>query len=284
METVTYKSCQDRWSDLCEKAVDSTNATVLATFNRAFQRTLRRGWEWYWWPELMRTQERFYRDAWAATSYASGDEVYDAGTAKYWRANAATIAGDVPGVSTKWDELTVVDAYIDRDQDGQTPFTHALEVFDSSPRETRSARHLPWQYDERGVVLTGPNVPASAWLRFRIRCPQFSGPTWSTGVLAAGVTRYYASATEGYEGDYWQTVTATLAGDSPEVAPTKWSRREIPVFLADFAVHGAKISYLEGDGQLEKALADTQSELWSWLYDEIDKLSPQTTPRRARYA
>lgn len=286
METLSYKQCRDLWCDLVEKDVDTVNTAELAKFERAFNRALRRGWEWWWWPELMLSETRYFRAEWSATSYAAGAEVYHASTDKYWCALTSCAAGDVPGAdATKWAEITDLDAYVAYEQSGQTELGTVREIWTGNPRTDRTARPLQWEYDERGVTITSSTVPTSVWLNFRKRCPQWRGATYDAASgVAEGLTRYYASTSEGFDGDFWTTVATAIAGESPESTPAKWAKVAIPTFLADFGIHGAKIAQLEGDGQLEKALANTQSELWGWLYDEQDKFSAQSTPRRVRFA
>lgn len=285
MQTVSYKQCRDQWCDLVEKDLANVNQVELDKFNRAFNRSLRRAWEAYFWPALLRGETRFFRDSWAAGTYAAGAEVYHAGTDRYWLAASAATAADVPGVAALWEEITALDAYVAENQTGQTPLGNVKEIWTANPRTNRAAKPLLWQYDERGVRITSSTVPTSAWILFRRQCPQWRGGIYApTAGYAAGVTRYYSSANEGFEGDYWTALATIVANESPEAAPAKWQRLEIPSFLADFAVHGAKIAQLEGDGQLEKALGSAGGDLWTWLYDEQDKLSSQSTPRRARVA
>lgn len=57
-------------------------------------------------------------------------------------------------------------------------------------------------------------------------------------------------------GEFYQCVTATVAGESPSTAPTKWARVQIP---ARWRWMLAKLTYanlLELDGQKDKALAE----------------------------
>lgn len=57
------------------------------------------------------------------------------------------------------------------------------------------------------------------------------------------------------DGEFYQCVTATTAGESPTTAPTKWRRIQIP---KDWRWVLAQLTYahlLEMDGQLDKANA-----------------------------
>ncbi len=285
METISYNQALDLWCDLCGLRVDALLTEDEANFNRLFGRVIRRGWEWYFWPFLMLLEQRYFRDAWAAGSYASGAEVYHAATDKYWSANAAAIAGDVPGVSTKWTQITNLDAYVGWEQTGKTALGTVRAIYRANPRTSSSAARLNFVPDERGVTIVSTSVPTSVWVSFRKRCPAWRGADYSAAATyASGLTRYYASSTEGFDGDFWTTIAATSAGESPETTAAKWSKIEVPSFLCDFAVAGAKIGFLEGDGQLDKALANEGS-LWTNLYDEVDKIEGQSgAVRLARVA
>ena len=286
METVSYKTALDLFTDVIGSVVGSVTNVDAGTFNRLFNRVIRRGWEHYFWPPLMLHEQRWYRDDWTAAVYATDAEVYHAATGKYWMANAPTVGGDVPGASVKWSELAVVDAYIGYEQSGKTALGTVLGIRNANFRTSRPTRRLDFVLDERGATLTESSVPTSAWIQFRRRCPSWKGATFdAAGTYASGISRYYSSATEGFDGDFWTALAATNAAESPETHPAKWSRIQIPAFLCDFAVNGAKLGYLEGDGQLEKALANAQSDLWTHLYDEQDKLTGQSGQyRKARAA
>lgn len=355
MQTQSYKTCRDLWCDLCGLDIATLENTTKALFNRAFNRAMRRAWDWYFWPELCLLEQRFYRDAYsAATAYAAptasaSSEAWYAPAGRYfqtlqattnnvpatvvagvwvangpyWADSSASYGGNdwaastaytaatssaagtivrnpidgryymchtahTSGVSfdsTKFGILTNFDPYVGYEQTSQTAFSVVRNVWNGNFRTTRPAARLPWEYDERGVRLTGTVVPSSVSVQFRKRCPSWKGSDWSNGVLATGITRYYSSTTDGFDGDFYTTLSATLAADSPEVAPTKWTKIQIPSFLSDFAVNAAKIAQLEGDGELEKALGDTKGELWTYLYDEMDKLEGQSgQARTARVA
>lgn len=282
-EITSFAAVRALWCELAD--IDPANIPVqeAARFGRLFARWARRGWEWYFWPELMLTEERRFRAEWTATGYPAGAEVYHGDS--YWVANDATLAGDVPGASAKWDPLTMLDAYIAYGQAGHTPLGTVEGIYREDPRQKGRPQRLPYRQDERGYTLTGEGVPASVWVRFRRRCPRWEGAEFSpSATYAAGVTRYYASATEGFAGDYWLTLDATTAGQDPEDTPAKWQRLEIPRFLHDFVAHGCAEDRLRADGQLEKAVAE-EAPAWTYLYDERDQRQNQGGPsRRVRFA
>ncbi len=275
LEFVSYKQNLDLWCEYCGLNTGTSQPQAdRDSFNRLFNRVARRGWERRWWPDLMNLEERHYRDSWIAQAYASGSEVYDAATDKYWSASQATTAADVPGTSSKWTEMFTADTYIGYNQAGMTPLGGVKAVYSANFR-TSSAYELAFELDDRGVRLTDAAVPRSAWVHFRTRCPVWRGPDFSgsTG-YAAGVTRYFGSDADGFDGDFWTTLAATGQGESPITMPAKWQRLALPTYLSDFTVQCAKLGFLEGDGQLEKALA-ADGKAWEWLFDEEDRLQSQ---------
>lgn len=277
MQTVTYKHLIDLFVATTPVTLSSG---VLSTddalgFNRYVNRALRRGWEWYWWPQLMAYEERYYRDNWSAQAYAAADEVRYATNGKYYRANATTTGSDVPGTSSKWDEITSsLDAYVAYEQTGATAFSHVKDVYSADFRNTSPAPRLPWEYDDRGIRLTGRAVPPSAWLMFRKRPYSWRGADYSgSATYAAGDIVYFASGTSTYEGDFWTCVSATSAGQSPSTTAAKWSVNAIPAFLADFAVAAASLGFRLGQQKLDAALLAGEGPIWANLYDERAKLS-----------
>ena len=277
MQTVSYKFLIDLFAamspvTLSSGALSTEDATA---FNRYVNRALRRGWEWIFWPELMDYEQRYYRASYAGgTTYAIGDEVYYATTAKYYRATAAG-TGNVPTNTSYWAEITgVLDAYVAYEQAGATAFSHVAEVWNADYRTTWPAHRVKWEYDERGIRLTERTAPPSVWVRFRMRAYTWRGADYSAGTAyASGVTRYYASGTDAYEGDFWTTTASTSAGESPASAPTKWTKLAIPAFLADFATAAASLGFREGQTKLDQALIAGEGLIWTHLYDERAKLS-----------
>lgn len=279
METVSYKHALDLFAAITPVTLenDALSMADATSFNRLFNRIVRKGWEWLWWPQLMNFEERLFRDSWAAGDYAAGAEVWSEEQGLYYVALEAATSADVPGVAAAWEEMTQIDAYVEYEQIGKTAFSQVQEVWSANYRTTRPALRLPWEYDERGIHITAVGGGQTVWVRFRRKVPTFRGATWaSDGTYAAGNIRYFASGTDEFEGDFWECVTATSAAESPITHPAKWSKLEIPAFLLDFAVHGAKIGFTEGETELSAVLMSAEGRLWELLYDERDKLQRGT--------
>lgn len=283
MTTIAYQHVLELWASVCGIAIGDVTDTQRARFNRFFNRAIRRGWNWYFWPVLCELEERWLRDAWVAGAYAAAAEVVHDGV--YYVATDAVTSGDVPGVSAKWSVITELDPYVAYDQAGKTGFDHVVEIFNANPRTTRQASRLDWQYDERGAWIRSSAVSPSVWVKFRRRCPVYSGVDYSAeATYGAGQTRFYSSESTGFEGDFWTTVQSTSAGESPETHPAKWTKLEVPDFLGDFAANAAKLLELEGDAGFERAML-ANGEAWAWLYDERDRVQDRSgNVRRARVA
>jgi hypothetical protein len=288
METIAYRELLRTWADLCGIEADVILDLDASRFNRSFNRLVRKGWDWHRWPLLHILEERRYRAIWMAQAYAIYSEVYHEATELYYRAVDIVTALDVPGASTKWTALADADveAYIDYEQDGETGFSHVTDVWNDNFRTNPRARRLRWEYDDRGIRLLDGTLPRTVWINLYRRCPRWFGDTWSaSSTYQAGRLLYFTSETQDFEGDYWLVLDTTAAAESPITAPDKFVRLEIPLFLAEFIIAGARIAHLKGDGQLEKALAEDGNPLWDLLADERGKLlAGGAAPRRARVA
>jgi hypothetical protein len=77
MRTVNYSEVLQLLSELAGiPYADLPTATAL-TYRGAISRWFRKAWEVEYWPELTRTDKRYYRPAWVAgTTYAAGAEVF----------------------------------------------------------------------------------------------------------------------------------------------------------------------------------------------------------------
>lgn len=259
MKACTYASVIQQIAALAGEDYASLATLDLTHLNRTVNRRLQEAWLRDWWPDLMISAERHWRDAWSAQAYAEDAEVWHAASEAYYQANAATLSTDVPGVSSKWTELTDLDAYIEREQAGETVIGLVRGVFDDDPEFTDTPRRREWRLGAHGVHILGDSVPVSAWVWFMENPTEFSGADWSAAATyATGARRYFSSSTVGFEGDYYEALAATTAGQSPESHPEKWSVVPFPQAFRPFVVQGAYADWLRADGQTDKALAEQQ--------------------------
>jgi hypothetical protein len=281
--TITYQAVDDLIVTLT--GADGSATGAAANRLRLFNRWIRRGWDFHWWPGLCAIELRYYRPAWdAADTYTDGEELWysDDDVSGYYEANQTTSAGESPVTApTKWDEITDLDTYIAWEQSGQTAIGQVRAVLRDNPRETGGRVAIPFVLDDRGVTLAAETVPDSVYLDFRRRCPTWGGGTFdAAATYAAGAVKFYSSSTAGFEGDYYTCVTATSAGQDPEDTPAKWSKIEIPAFLADFVAAGVFSDLSVADTRAEHAAT-----AWQHLADEQSKLEGQSGQfQRARMA
>ena len=257
MQRVSYQSVIDQAAALAGFTSSTLTASPKSLLRQFINRRLRGAWEHWWWPQLMRAELRYYRDAYdAGTTYASGDEVYYSTTGLYYAATGATTA-NAPTDTNYWSQVTDLDAYISLDQTGQTEIGTVRGVYKDDPETTDRPRRVLFRMAPSGIQVLGESVPVSVYVWFRDRVPVLLGTDYSaTATYTVGQVAYYSSSTYDYEGDWWECVSATNAGENPETAAAKWSRREFPAWLRDCVAQRAYADWLRQDGQPEAAVIE----------------------------
>ena len=189
----------------------------------------------------------------AATTYATGDKVFYPTTDRYYILHTAAVAGTLPTDTTKWGILTDFDPYVAYAQTGNTAIGSVFTVYSKNPKTTTRLDELDWFLSENGVQLVS-NVN-QVWLEYRIRTPLVYGDNYSsTTVYTAALAQiYYSSTTAGYRGNFYDCITTTSAGDSPESAAAKWSVVSVPLIFQRYLELGGHADYLRHTGQPEKA-------------------------------
>jgi hypothetical protein len=232
---------------VAQASLDSDALVAVKGFINADLETV---WRHYWWPELMRCDLRYYRaDYDNATAYVVGAEVYYPTTGKYYEATDAT-TGNLPTDTDYWDELAEIDAYIERDQAGETEIGEVRGVYLENPLTNREARRVQWVDGPNGIHIVSDSIPASVWVWFRLPPTRYYGlaTAWAAGTTyTAGQVVYYVSATAGYEGDWWECLSTTTAGQDPEDTPAKWQKRDFPETLREAVASAAYVKYLRRD-------------------------------------
>lgn len=226
---------------------------------------LRKAWHLSTWPDTLGLEQRTYWPTWTAAIYASGAKVWYAPGLAYYQANAATVGGDVPGVSTKWDAYTS-DRWIDFAQSGQTEIGEPLTAWANDPRRVKAPGPLAFWHDGTTIYLN-PDAPAQPWLRFRKKEPRLTSVAWDAALTyAAGEVIYYT------DGNSYLVLAATSAGQDPGDTPAKFRVQTIPEVLADYARLGAKADWLSDDGQDDKATV-AENFAAGWLNDRLADLT-----------
>jgi hypothetical protein len=156
-----------------------------------------------------------------------------------------------------------------------TPIGEAVAAYDRDPQLTTKVVKLPFVVTNEGIAFRQlRQSPAYVWLQFRLPRPLLDGEAFDASlVYTAGQSVYYTSATTG-KGNFYVAQEATTAGDTPESAPAKWSRVEIPYLFRGYLIQGGYLDWLTGNGQNEKAVA-LEHTATALLELEADKLQRQ---------
>lgn len=265
MRTVTFKSVLHGVASSLglDPATNFTSAQAEG-LTRYINKHLRRAWEIYPWPELSRSEQRFFRDAYsAATTYALGAEVY--GNGGYYQSLQAANLNHALTETAWWTPLTDLDRSVPLEQTGKTVMGEVFNVFTGNPAKT--GQPIPFRIVDDAVTIDLGLV--SVWVEYRIRPSEMSATTHSTLTTYAAGDRVYLAAT----GQTYRAL-ATNTNQVPNVAPTFWAVEPFPYVLAPHVTHAAYADALREDGQHDKARIE-RSEAESLLDDEMDKVNQQ---------
>lgn len=132
-----------------------------------------------------------------------------------------------------------------------------------------------WTYKPTadGINLIGCLQANPAFLYYRFAQPVFQGSTYSSSsTYAAGVTVYFTNSSS--VSNYYTSLTAITAGQSPEASPTLWQVMQIPYVFFEYIVYNSYGDWLQVEGQAAKAGMMYQY-AQSCIDDEADKQERQ---------
>lgn len=105
MVTVDYSELLEGVCDLIGIGVGEILAVDANRIRRLLNKRLRTAWEWRFWPDTVKTQQRWFRKIYdSSETHAQGYEVFDVLTGKYWIRADDTLATFVPGAGNEWVE------------------------------------------------------------------------------------------------------------------------------------------------------------------------------------
>lgn len=181
-----------------------------------------------------------------AKAYAVGDHVYYPDDDKYYHCHTAS-TGNLPTATGFWGPLIAFDRYVAFEQTSKTKLG---EVFWSGNKNRRVFTNFEtyfFQLSDLGVQIL--DAMTEVWLEFRIRVPRLFGESYdSAKTYAIGDQIYFAS-----KNNFYDNAVATVAGESPTSAPTKWTIVDIPYLFKQALISFGTARFLESDGQHEKA-------------------------------
>jgi hypothetical protein len=193
-------------------------------------------------------------DNWdSGTAYNQGDQIYYPVTDLFYQVHTSGAAGTLPTNATVWGVLTEFDRYVGYEQAGKTKLGDVLKCTRYSPKVTTRNWEVDFGLSENGVQI-GEDL-ASVVVEWRDRPSVLKGEVWDEETIYTGGSSqvYFKSEDEGAAGNFFDCVTTTAAGESPETTPAKWELVEIPLFLERYLVQGLYADWLKGDGQSDKA-------------------------------
>jgi hypothetical protein len=182
----------------------------------------------YWeWPELEIAEERAFRTIWKSTrQFNLNSELYYIPTTSYYKAIAVPPVGTLPTDTNYFEQLTVTSRYIALDQPGRRPIDQIIGIYYGNP-ETCCMFGLPFYPNQNGIQLNGYSGP-TAFVKYKIRPPQFSAVAWDTSVnYQKNDIRYFND-----DGECYQALTANIG--QPPTNGAIWRKVEMPEFLAPF--------------------------------------------------
>lgn len=243
----------------------------------------RKAWRHYDWPDTITLEERLVKPEYASgTTYASGTQVYDPDTVRYYQSAQGSNTGHAVTDTAWWTALDPFALTLALIVASDEPMAEVFGVWDRDPdldgtSETERAA-LPVGYRLSGTTLIlDPGSPNSVWVRFRRPSPRFTTTAWdATLTYAAGDLIYYTDR------HCYQVLAATEAGEDPGDTPAKFRVQDLPVIFEDAVKRYAKAEWLSAEGMDEKALAQS-SQATADLDDATALLSDQQGQSR-RYA
>lgn len=273
-----------RYSDLLSKLAARYELADSSYFseeqqraiNEHFDAALRGCWDAFVWPELVATEQRFYRDTWSAGTYASGSEVYHAGTDAYYRATAST-SQEPSATASNWSLLSVGwFRYVAWEQTGKAALGDVISLHAADPRAYDYTRMTLPEIFPEGIRVPD-SFGTSIWVRYRLARPSL------IHVIYDAATAYAVGAQILFtDGDLYRCLTATDAGEAPATTPAKWSLIEVPLLFREALVEMVYARLKEGEDAAAAARAEARAQ--AYLQAEFeDILLNQSNGRRVGY-
>lgn len=265
----TYQSVVEEAASLAGLDLQNLTTHEVTFFNRAINRRVRFAWDWWWWPPVMLIEQRFFRPVYnPATAYTLGAEVvYDYA---YYILTAASSTGNLPTDTAYWSPVPDLDAYIPLAQEDETVIGTVRNVWTAHPT-TGYAQKLAFKITARGIeFLCSLSVVPSVWVEFKTVLPSWTGTVWASGsTYAVGARVLFPGTPLGHEGDYYEVITATTAGQSPLTHQAKFSLIEFPAYLAKPVAMGAYSDWLRAERRPGEAEAE-EAQVYNYLQRERD--------------
>ena len=215
-------------------------------------------WEWDWWPELMRVENRAYRDTWVVTyAYSAGNEVYNAFDLSYYTCLIGNSGVRPDTDASKWELLDVEDKYIGYTQYDKAFIGHVEGVYTRNPWTSVRPGKLAHSVSDNGVQLS-PLAPDLVWLSFRTRVAVFGNDEHDPDFNYVAGDVIYDEAT----GNCFEALETSGGGEY-------WGLVEFPYILKRYIVRAVYSDIKREDGLADRA-AYEESKAEGWLMDTQD--------------
>jgi hypothetical protein len=223
----------------------------LPVFIGSFNRNLRTIWETEFWPSLMVTEERYFRDVWSSGSYAPNAEVYHSGTDAYYKNTSGGSTSGVPGTSSDWTQIKEFSPYISFTQTGKTEIGQVYKITSADPREKLNYDTVEFTQKDDQVIVNYPRQN-SYWVEFRQRAPIIKAEKWSASVTySAGDQVYYTSSGQ-TGGDFYDALSSNT-NSAPSSVNANWAKVNVPYIFGPYLEHSIAADILLIDEKLEFA-------------------------------
>jgi hypothetical protein len=256
------------WGQSADDLVQRQLAAALVSF---LNRALTKAWRVFPWPDTVRLEQRFYRDAFVdGNIYSIGSEVYDPDTDAYYVAIVNNAASEPTGAD--WALVG---------EDFEKKFTtydmgEVLGVFDANPLTKLKAKE--WDYQKQGdYVYVFPGAGTSVWVRYQTLPPKLTSTLYDPA----------AGASEGQYVFHGENSYLVLAGIPS--GPLAWDAaliymqlQQIPAVLARHVAHAAYADLLRGDGADGSVWGPEVAAANDLLLDELETLVGAENQGRAR--
>lgn len=185
-----------------------------------------------------------------------------------------TVINDAPP-STNWSELEPFRRTLSLEQEGMTKIGDVARVMQSDPRVFPHAAEEEFYLTNEGI--TAPFCPYKIWLEFRKQYPAIKGDTFdATQAYSVGAQMLFT------DGELYDCVVATTAGQTPVTHPASWSLVYLPAYLRQTVCYAAAADFVATRSEKDSTRLDTQSV--AALEKELDRFyRVQGQGRRTNY-
>jgi hypothetical protein len=266
LRTCTYESVLRGCANLSGVKRDQLLSESSSLLFEYINEAVRQFYEYDWWPELTTIELRYWRDGlWSAGTYPAGAIVYYATDGVYYENTSGGATTETPSsTASDWAEAGDFNRYVSFTQmtgtnlaTAETEIDAVRNIWQSDPYINQLKGPSAFEINENGVSPLSEDFD-KVWIEFKKRPADMSGMVeWdATSTYAVGDWVYYESTTS--EGEAYEVIVATSAGQDPEDTPASFSKFNFP-YIASPYVKRAALGMWLGAGGGGTALGDTTS-------------------------